>query len=107
MSENQNATLREIHQSLQKLIGLHRQLVEVLRAERDAISQAELKGIQDAAYAKAGVIESIRQAEHTRIRHTAQLATEWKTPLDQLVLSHIIMELEPTDAKLADQLRSA
>ncbi len=92
---------------LQKLIGLHRQLHEVCRSERDALVAADVKQVQEFTHAKELVIETIRQEEAKRIRLTAELALELKRPMSELTLSNLIMEIEPTQPKVAEQLRSA
>ena len=92
---------------LQKLIGLHRQLHEVCRSERDALIAADVKQVQEFIHAKELVIETIRQEEAKRIRLTAELAIELKRPMSELTLSNLIMEIEPQFPKVAEQLRSA
>jgi flagellar biosynthesis/type III secretory pathway chaperone len=100
-------SVSDIFDSLQKLIGLHRQLLEICRAERDALVQAEIKAIQEATLAKQGVIEHIRQAETERLKRVGGLAMKWKKPLRELSLPNIILDLQAADPKAADQLRSA
>jgi flagellar biosynthesis/type III secretory pathway chaperone len=99
--------LQLIHSSLQKLIGLHRQLLEVCRSEREALTQADLKRIEETTLAKQGVVEEIRQAEGRRIQHVAELAMLWKKPIRELSLPSLIIAIQGQDPKAAEQLRSA
>ena len=92
---------------LQKLIGLHRQLHEVCRNERDALVAADVKQVQEFTHAKELVIETIRHEEAKRLRLTAEIALEMKRPMAELTLSNLIMDVEPVQPKLAEQLRSA
>jgi flagellar biosynthesis/type III secretory pathway chaperone len=98
--------LLQIYQNLQRLTGLHRQLLDVVRSERENLVQADLKGIQTATAAKQGLIESIHQAESDRLKLTAELAVLWKKPFKDLTLPNIIIFIQGIDAKGAEQLRS-
>jgi flagellar biosynthesis/type III secretory pathway chaperone len=95
-----------IYQIIQKLIGLHRNLMDTVRAERDALVNADLKGIQDATGAKEGIIQAIRQAESDRLKLLGELALIWKRPFKDLTLPNIIIHVQGTDQKAAEQLRS-
>ncbi len=100
-------TTAKLHQSLQKLIGLHRQLLESVRLERDALLSADLKIVQDSTFAKEALVESIRQAEVERMRIVADFAFAWKKPVSELSLSNIIIGIQGDNLKAADQLRSS
>lgn len=101
------AKLAQIYQVLQKLVGFHRQLLDVVRLERDALLASDLKAIQDCTYAKEGLIETIRQAESERIKLVTELAMMWKKPIRELTITNIAIEIQGRDLKAADQLRSA
>jgi len=96
----------DIHQSLQKLIGLHRQLLDIVRLERGALVEANLKAIQDVTVSKQALIEAIGQAELERQKHVGTLALLWKKPVRELMISQIIILIQARDQKLAEQLRS-
>ncbi len=91
---------------LQKLIGLHRLLLENVRKEREALTNAELSAIQEITHAKEGLIESIRQEESKRLKYTGDLAIAWKRPLRELTLPNIIIAIQGNDPKSAELLRS-
>ena len=91
---------------LQKLVGLHRQLLEVVRAEREALVQADRKGIEDAFLAKEGLCQEIQRCESDRVTAVGALALRFNRPASELSLREIIKELEPTEAQKAEQLRS-
>lgn len=105
--ESSRAALALLQASLQKLIGLHRQLMDFVRTEKDALVQADLRTIQEVTGSKQVLIESIRQEESNRLKHVAELAMCWKRPLRDLSLSQIAVEIQGVDPKGAEQLRSA
>jgi flagellar biosynthesis/type III secretory pathway chaperone len=95
-----------IYQTLQKLVGLHRQLLDTVRSERSALTNADLKGIQDATYAKEALIEAIRSAETERVKATAQFAVELRRPFNEMTLPNIVIHVQGKDLKQAEQFRT-
>ena len=99
--------LDRIYSVLQRMLGLHRQLYDICKMERESIVNLDLKALADHTSAKELVIETIRQAEAERIRESARLSLEWNVPLPSLTLNYIIQEVEPKDSKRAERFRSA
>lgn len=99
--------INQIYQGLQKLIGLHRQLLDTVRMEHDALVQADLKSIEECTFAKQALIEAIKQLETERLKAIGELAVLWKKAPSELTLSKIIIEVQGNDLKFADSLRSA
>jgi hypothetical protein len=97
----------ELYQNLQKLIGFHRQLLELVRAEKTAIVEANLKAIQEALSRKQVIIELIGREESNRSSITAKLAIFFKKPLNQVSLNQLIILIQAIDIKKADSFRSA
>lgn len=97
--------LSQLYQILQKLVGLHRQLMDVVRSEREALVSADLKGIQEATYVKESLIQSIYVAENERLKLMGELAAIWKKSIQDLTLPNIIIEIQGRDPKSAEQLR--
>jgi flagellar biosynthesis/type III secretory pathway chaperone len=104
MTREQN--LDSIYQLLQKHLGLHRQLMDVVRAEKEALVQADLKKLQEITLAKEGLIESVRVCELDRMKVIGALAIQLKKPLRELTLSGLIIAVQGFDLKRAEQLRS-
>lgn len=96
-----------LHQNLQKMIGFHCNLMEVVRAERDALVNVAVKDIQETVSSKQALVESIRQTEAERLRTTTEIAVKLKRPLRELTLSELILVVQGHDLKLADQFRSS
>jgi flagellar biosynthesis/type III secretory pathway chaperone len=98
--------LNQIYDVLQQLTGLHRQLLEVVRLERAALIEANLKSIHAITAKKQTLVEGVREAEKQRLRLITELSTLWKRPVKELTLPNIIIEIQGRDLKSADQLRS-
>ena len=69
----------EIHASLQKLIGLHRQLLETVRLEHDAIRDANLSAIEDSTRAKEALIAAIARVSSQSSGSLNWARTSWYT----------------------------
>ncbi len=98
--------LVSLYQNLQKLAGLHRQLLDVVRLERQFIIQAHLNEIHNVTNMKQALVESVYQVESERLKLTSELAIYWKKPFYDLTLSNIIIHIQGVDPKGADQFRS-
>jgi flagellar biosynthesis/type III secretory pathway chaperone len=92
--------------SLQKLVGVYRQLLEVVRAEKEALVSAELRTIQEVTARKQALLETIHQEEAARLKLVAELAMKWKKPAKEITASALAIEIQAHDIKMADQLRS-
>jgi flagellar biosynthesis/type III secretory pathway chaperone len=99
--------LAAVHRILQKLIGLHRQMLDAVRTERSALAGADVRTLQESVHAKEALVESIRQLESERLRVMTDLALALRVPLKDLTLSRLAIEVQGGDLKAADQLRSA
>ena len=99
-----NVTL--IYESVQKLVGFHRQLLDVVRQEREALVNADLKSLQETTSAKEQIIEAIRAQETKRLKATSELTLDWKRPFKDLTLTNIIIAIQGVDPKGAEALRS-
>ena len=99
-------SLAELYKVLQKLTGLHRQLLEVVRAERLALVDADVTAIQNCTDNKQVLIETIHLHESARLKLTGDLAVIWKRPYRELTLPNIAVAIQHLDPKGADQLRS-
>lgn len=99
-------TVPKIYQSLQKILGLHRQLLDIVRSEREALTSADLTAIQGATYAKEAIVQAIQQQEQLRLELIGRLALKLKKPLSDLTLNNLAILVQGTDLKQADQLRT-
>ena len=87
---------------LQKLTGLHKDLLEVVRAERQALADADLKTLQDCVFKKEALIETIRISESRRTQLVEKIGFDlgWRRPAAELSLSKIIIEVQGTEPKI-------
>lgn len=99
-------SISQLYEVLHKLTGLHRQLLDIVRAEKEALVQADLANIQRNVLSKQAVLSELHQAESVRIKLTGDLAILWKKPVRELSLSNIIIAVQGDDPKGAEQLRS-
>jgi hypothetical protein len=99
--------LEPLYACLQRMIGLHRQLYETCKLEREAFVSVDLKAITEQTHAKELIVETIRQAESERIRISALLALDWKVRLSDLTLNFVIREVEPRNSAESERFRSA
>lgn len=99
--------LGNLSKALQKLLGLYRQLAELLRRERTAIASADLKAIQEATFEKEALIEQIRAAEGFRQAAAAGIAIALRRPAAQLTLAEIAATVQSEHPAQAKEIRSA
>ena len=81
--------------------------MDIVRMEREALVQADVRGIQEATVAKQAMIEGIQRAETERLKALSELAVLWKRPMRDLTLPAIIVTIQSLDPKFTEQLRSA
>jgi flagellar biosynthesis/type III secretory pathway chaperone len=99
--------LDRLYSCLSRMLGLHRQLYEICKMEKEAFVAADAKSILEHTQAKELVIETIRHAEMERIKISAEVAELWDVPVQSLTLGFIIQEIEPVDAGAAERFRSS
>lgn len=98
--------LDNVYQTLQKLVGLHRKLLEAVRVEREALKQADINAIQSVSALKHSLIEEMHQVEKQRVSQVAELGLFWQKPVQDLSLSKLAIAIQGTDPKGAEQLRT-
>ena len=96
-----------IHQILEKLVGLHRQMMDVVRSEKEAILGADLNRVQEATHHKEALIEEIKKQEALRLEQVAQIAVATRKPLRDITVQSLIMQVQTSHPKLSEQLRSS
>ncbi len=99
----------QVHGSLQRLVGFHRQLLDTVRLEKDALITADVKAIQEITAHKQGLLELIRQEEIKRTYHVQlllEVLARQGRPVAEVTLTHLIIAVQGDDLKRADALRS-
>ena len=103
--KNQNIADR-LHGSLQELIGLHRQLYEVVKAENAAITNADVKLTYEAAANKEALIHWIHQSEMSRQAVVHALVSEEGIELNNPSLRELILHFQATKPEFSNQLQT-
>lgn len=98
--------LNQIYDVLNKLVGLHRKLLEVVRLEREHLIEAQPKAIETITQQKHFLIEEIHQIEIIRIKLSAEFAVENKKNIKELTLKNLILAIQGEYPKIAQQLQS-
>jgi len=97
----------QLHECLQELIGLHRQLYEVVKTEHEAVTQADTKATYEAVANKEALIHWIhgeelnRQAVARRIRDDEGIPGEHAPTLKEIIVC-----FQSRDPGLAQRLQS-
>ena len=99
--------VKNLLEALQKLVGLHREMLNCVRSEKEALISADLKVIQEITYAKEALINSIYQWDKERSKNSQHLAIYLRKPVAEITLSNIIIAIQGNDLKTADKLRSS
>lgn len=96
-----------LHQALQGLIGLHRQLYEIVKAEHEAITQADTKATYEAVANKEALIHWIHQAELERQAISFELNSHEALDAGQSPsLKELILHYQSTNPGLSARLQS-
>ena len=96
----------KLHESLQDLIGLHRQLGEVVKSENIAITNADIKGTYEAATAKEALIHWIHQAELNRQTVVYAIAQEQNLETHTPSLRELILHFQSRDIETSNRFQS-
>jgi flagellar biosynthesis/type III secretory pathway chaperone len=95
-----------LHETLQDLIGLHRQLYEVVKSENEAITQADVKATYEAASAKEALIHWIHQAELSRQAVVRTWCEAESIAAPDATLRNLILREQGRNPGLADRLQA-
>ena len=96
----------KLHDSLQELIGLHRQLYEVVKSENEAISNADTRATYDAVTAKEALVHWIHQAEMSRQSIVYAIAQEENLETNTPSLKDLIRIYFSKNQETANQLQT-
>ena len=108
MEENNTSNLsssERLHDALQELIGLHRQLYETVKTEHEAISNADLKQTYDAAANKEALVHWIRHSEAARQAIVHQFVKEEALGPNIPSLREIILHIQARSLDLSNKLQ--
>lgn len=96
----------QIYKKLQDLIGLHRQMLEIVRLEKQALIENDLDRIQDLVTLKSGIITTIAYRENERKKIVKQLSETLGKDSGVVNLKFIIEREQELDLQAADKIRN-
>lgn len=99
--------LETLHEYLQKLVGLHVQLLEQVKVEAQALAEADLRVLHESSLAKEAIIALIRIEDHRRQMIVDQLQFDGHIPRTSNTLVQIIAHLQGTAPSLAERMQSS
>ncbi len=92
--------LNELQNSLNELVGIYRPLLDVLRMERDALIQVDIKQVREATLSKEMLLANLRVAENRR-----QILLERLNP-ENISLEELAVQVQGEFPSEAQHLRS-
>jgi flagellar biosynthesis/type III secretory pathway chaperone len=98
--------LSGLYDILQRMIGQHRQLLDIVRAERESLLNADLRATQEVTLKKEMLLHSLHETEQDRIERIAELAVELRVQPETLTLRTLIRDVEPRFPVWAQKLQS-
>ncbi len=96
-----------LQKNLHDLLGLHRQLLEIVRQERQALIDVDIDEIQNFTYSKEAIIETIKHTESERLKIITGFSLSLKIPVKELSLSKIIITIQSNYPEQAERLRGS
>jgi flagellar biosynthesis/type III secretory pathway chaperone len=78
--EGQAPNLDELQKNLRRQLALYRQLVELLREEKEHVAGVRLKEVRECTYAKEALLDEIHREEYRRRRWGAEAAAFLSVP---------------------------
>lgn len=98
--------LNQFYDCLSQLVTSHRQLLDLVRREKEVLVSANLEAIQKVVLEKEVLVTSIHQLEQERKQFIERLARTWNKPIEELNLEMIILEVQALSRDLAEKFRS-
>ena len=89
--------LEELQKNLRHQLSLYRQLVDLLREEKEHLVAVRLKDVRECTYAKEALLDEILREEHRRRRWVAEAAASLSVPEAELTVETLAHRLAPLD----------
>ena len=91
--------ISSLYESLQKLTGLHRQLMDTVRMEREALVAADIPRIEEATVRQAGVDRSDSHRRSERLKRVWRACIMLKKPVRELTLPKLIILVQGSESE--------
>lgn len=95
-----------LHENLKGQVGLHRQLLDIVKSEKSALIEADLDELKKLLNAKELIIASVKKAENLRSGLMVEISNSTQQPLESLSLSRVIIVVQGFDQAMAEKLRT-
>lgn len=99
--------VHELKNLLSRLIGEHKELLELTRAERLFLTQANVSKIDEVTCQKELLLHQVKNTEQERIEKIQSIAQMLHINDANLKLSTLVDHMYKVDLQLADQLRAS
>jgi flagellar biosynthesis/type III secretory pathway chaperone len=104
--EGQVPNLEELQNNLKHQLALYRQLIEVLREEKEHLVGARLKEIREATYAKEAIFDEIHREEFRRARWVKQAAAFLNVAEKEITMELVAAKIWPEQFEALVSLRN-
>lgn len=95
--EGQAPSLEELQKNLRHQLALYRQLVDLLRDEKDHIVGVRLKEVRECTYSKEALLDEIHREEFRRQRWSKEAASFLGLPVTEMTMDIVAARIAPPD----------
>ncbi len=91
--EGQAPNLEELQNNLKHQLALYRQLVDLLREEKEHIIAVRFKEIREATYAKEAILDEVQREEFRRSKWTSEAAKFLKVSEKDITMEMVATQI--------------
>lgn len=96
--EGQVPNLEELLKNLRHQLSLYRQMVELLRIEKEHIVGVHLKEIRECTYSKEAILDEVQREEFRRLRWVKEAAAFLKIPEQEVTMEVVAKQIGGTES---------
>jgi hypothetical protein len=97
---------KELFSILDKLVLLHRNLIDALQEEYSHMGNVDVKSLQEVARTKEALLNEIWNCENSRIRSAEELCFFLEIPIQNATVSSIALQLSHTQSEILKNYRT-
>lgn len=98
--------LDELQKNLRHQLALYRQLVDLLREEKEHMIAVRTKEVRECTYSKEALLDEIHREEYRRRRWVAEAATALGVPENVITIELVGQRLAPEQLEAYQSLKS-
>jgi flagellar biosynthesis/type III secretory pathway chaperone len=95
--EGQAPDLEELRKNLRHQLALYRQLVDLLREEKEHVVGVRLKEVRECTYSKEALLDEIHREEYRRQRWSRETAAFLGLPEGEITIELVASRIAPPD----------